>query len=93
VDSAVAGKFARNGGKSPPDLEKLSCVFSRLSANSRHRRAAEFAANCRGKNRGQQGNCSGRPDGKIDLLRHAEVVIAELVPEAGTVALLGAGLG
>jgi hypothetical protein len=46
-----------------------------------------------GKNRGQQGNCSGRPDGKIDLLRHAEVVIAELVPEAGTVALLGAGLG
>jgi len=46
-----------------------------------------------GENRGQQGNCSGRPDGKIDLLRHAEVVIAELVPEAGTVALLGAGLG
>jgi len=45
------------------------------------------------KNRGQQGNCSGRPDGKIDLLRHAEAVIAELVPEAGTVALLGAGLG
>jgi hypothetical protein len=29
---------------------------------------------------------------KIDLLRHAEVVIAELIPEAGTVALLGAGL-
>jgi hypothetical protein len=25
--------------------------------------------------------------------RHAEVVFAELVPEAGTVALLGAGLG
>jgi hypothetical protein len=30
---------------------------------------------------------------KSDLLLHAEVVIAELVPEAGTVALLGAGLG
>jgi hypothetical protein len=32
-------------------------------------------------------------DVRTDLLRHAEVVIAELVPEAGTVALLGAGLG
>ena len=30
---------------------------------------------------------------KSDLLLHAEVVIAELVPEGGTVALLGAGLG
>jgi len=52
-----------------------------------------ISSELQGKNRDQQGNCSGRPDGKIDLLRHAEVVIAELVPEAGTVALLGAGLG
>jgi hypothetical protein len=49
VDSAVAGKFACNGGESRLDLEKLSCVFGQLSANSRHRRAAEFAANCRGE--------------------------------------------
>jgi hypothetical protein len=92
VDSAVAGKFACNGGKSRPDLEKLSCVFSRLSANSRtgEQRNSQAVAGEKSRPAGESQRTSGR---KNRSLRYAEVVIAELVPEAGTVALLGAGLG
>jgi hypothetical protein len=55
------GKLACNGGKRATRSAELWRVFSRLSANSAGPRAAELQGKLQGKNRGQQGNCSGIP--------------------------------
>ncbi len=70
----MPGKFACNGGKSTPDLEKLSCVFSWLSTNYRRRRAAEFAADCRGKiaPAGELPRTSGRKNRSIAPCRSGD---------------------
>ena len=66
--------------------------FQLVKANSPVPASSGIRRQLQGKNRGHQGESRRTSVRKNRSLRYAEVVIAELIPEAGTVALRGAGL-